>query len=101
MDNAAKAPLGEVPDVGDSLDPASVMERTLRRAADEAEADLVVLLRREDDKLVQGGGFDGGSLTGPLQPTPLAEDQASGLARELGEPVLRSPEPLSAGAGPR
>jgi signal transduction histidine kinase len=100
MDNAAKAPLEEVPDVGDSLDPARVMERTLRRAADEADADLVVLLRREDDELVEEAGFDRATVNGHLQPIPLAGDQASRLALEFGEPVLRSPEPLSAGAGP-
>src|SRR5207302_1223972 len=65
-----------------------------------ADADLVVLLRKEDDELVQEAGFDRASLNGHLQPIPLAEDQASRLALELGEPVLRSPEPLSAGAGP-
>jgi signal transduction histidine kinase len=84
-------------EVGGSLDPARVMERMLRQAADEAGADLVVLLRREDDDLVPEVGFDRStSSTEPGERISLSADRASRRALELGKPVILSPEPLGA-----
>ncbi|MDQ6743515.1 MAG: GAF domain-containing protein [Candidatus Dormibacteraeota bacterium] len=102
--NRPRAPLDAVMEVGGSLEPASVMERMLRRAADEAGADLVVLLRREDDDLVPEAGFDRRPAGDePGERISLAADSASRRALELGEPVMQSPEPLATDphAGPR
>lgn len=80
-------------DLGDSLEPARVVERTLRRAAEEAEADLVVLLRRENGDLLAEGTFDREEAAAQVgYRISLAEDWPSRRALELGEPVLRSPE---------
>jgi signal transduction histidine kinase len=87
-------------DVGGSLDQATVMERMLGHAADDADADLVLLLRREDDELVVEAEFDRSTGHADLSERPnLKTDSASRRALELREPVIESPEPLAGDPG--
>jgi signal transduction histidine kinase len=92
----ANAAVDAAIEVGGSLDPARVLEWMLRRTADDAEADLVVLMRLEEDELVPEVGFDrsAGAAT-PGDHIKLSADVASRRTFELGHPVLRSPEPLA------